>query len=65
MTNADSPAVVGDSRRLQIERLVAGGDAMARDADGRVVFVEGALPGETVDVEFIVVKRDFARARLN
>ena len=65
MTNADSPAIVGDSRRLHIERLVAGGDAMARDADGRVVFVEGALPGETVDVAFVVVKRDFARARLN
>ena len=64
MTSPETPAVVGDSRQLQIERLVAGGDAMARDADGRVVFVEGALPGETVDVELIVVKRDFARGRV-
>ena len=37
---------------------------MARDTDGRVVFVEAALPGETVDVEFTEVKRDFARAQL-
>lgn len=37
---------------------------MARDTDGRVVFVDGALPGETADVEFIEEKRDFARARL-
>jgi 23S rRNA (uracil1939-C5)-methyltransferase len=56
--------VTGSIRRLHIERLVAGGDAMARDTDGRVVFVDGALPGETADVEFIEEKRDFARARL-
>jgi 23S rRNA (uracil1939-C5)-methyltransferase len=56
--------VTGSNRRLHIERLVAGGDAMARDTDGRVVFVDGALPGETADVEFIEEKRDFARARL-
>jgi len=29
--------VTSSVRRLQIERLVAGGDAMARDTDGRVV----------------------------
>lgn len=56
--------MTGSNRRLHIERLVAGGDAMARDTDGRVVFVDGALPGETADVEFIEEKRDFARARL-
>ncbi|NBO79651.1 MAG: class I SAM-dependent RNA methyltransferase [Actinobacteria bacterium] len=55
---------VGTRRELTIERLVAGGDALARDADGRVVFVDAALPGETVEVEFVEVKRDFARARL-
>lgn len=48
--------------QLRIERLVAGGDAMARDSDGRVVFVEGALPDEVVDVELVEEKRDFARA---
>jgi len=50
--------------QLRIERLVAGGDAMARDSDGRVVFVEGALPDEVVDVELVEEKRDFARARV-
>ncbi len=62
MTSADSPAEVGATRQLLIERLVAGGDAMARDADGRVVFVDNALPGETVEAVFVEVKRDFARA---
>ncbi len=43
------------------DRLVAGGDAMARDIDGRVVFVRGALPGEEVEVDLESTKKDFAR----
>jgi 23S rRNA (uracil1939-C5)-methyltransferase len=43
------------------DRLVAGGDAMARDVDGRVVFVRGALPGEEVEVAIESEKKDFAR----
>lgn len=35
---------------VRAERLVAGGDALARRDDGRVVLVAGALPGETVRV---------------
>jgi 23S rRNA (uracil1939-C5)-methyltransferase len=50
--------------QLTPDRLVAGGDAMARDTDGRVVFVEGALPGELVEVEIELAKKDFARGRL-
>ena len=46
---------------VRAEKLVAGGDALAHLADGRVVFVEGALPGETVVVEVHTSKRDFAR----
>ena len=37
---------------------------MARDVDGRVVFIEGALPGEIVEVEIETSKKDFARGRL-
>ena len=33
------------------DRLVAGGEALARHPDGRVVLVAGALPGEQVEVE--------------
>jgi 23S rRNA (uracil1939-C5)-methyltransferase len=52
-------------QRLEIERVVAGGDGLAREASGRVVFVPGALPGEVVDVEISgKAKKDFARARL-
>ena len=44
--------------------MVAGGDAIARDADGRVVFVEGALPGERVQAEVLSARRNHAMARV-
>ena len=47
---------------LRAERLVAGGDALARDGDGRVVFVTGALPGELVRATIVAEWRDYARA---
>jgi len=47
------------------ERLVAGGEALARqeggEHDGRVVFVDGALPGELVEVDVASAKKDYAR----
>lgn len=46
---------------LRTTGVAAGGDAVARDDDGRVVFVTGALPGETVAVELDEEKPRFAR----
>lgn len=42
--------------------MAAGGDAIARAEDGRVVFVQGALPGEQVLARLIETKRDYGRA---
>lgn len=36
--------------QLEVERTVAGGAGLAREPEGRVVLVEGALPGERVEV---------------
>ncbi len=47
---------------VRAERMVAGGDAMARLADGRVAFVTGALPGEEVGVELRNDRKDFVKA---
>ena len=47
---------------LRPRTVVAGGDAIAKDGDGRVVFVTGALPGELVSAEITAVKKDFRRA---
>jgi 23S rRNA (uracil1939-C5)-methyltransferase len=47
---------------LTISGMAAGGDAIARDDDGKVTFVTGALPGERVRVEITDRRRDFDRA---
>jgi 23S rRNA (uracil1939-C5)-methyltransferase len=44
--------------------MAAGGDAIARDPSGRVVFVTGALPGERVVAEVVAERRDYARSRV-
>ncbi|MGH9124730.1 MAG: class I SAM-dependent RNA methyltransferase [Acidimicrobiales bacterium] len=41
--------------------MVAGGAALAHDEAGRVVFVDGALPGETVAVQLTEARADYAR----
>jgi 23S rRNA (uracil1939-C5)-methyltransferase len=49
--------------QLTVEpELAHGGAAIAR-VDGRVVFVEGAAPGETVEAEVTHRRRDFWRAQ--
>jgi 23S rRNA (uracil1939-C5)-methyltransferase len=48
---------------LTAGRIVAGGNALARADDGRVVLVEGALPGERVAVEITQDRRDLLKAR--
>lgn len=49
---------------LRVERLAAGGETVARAEDGRVVFVTGAVPGETVRVEIVEARPRFLRARV-
>ncbi len=44
--------------------MIAGGDAIARDDDGRVVFVNGALPDERVKVEILETRPTYAMARV-
>lgn len=46
---------------VRIEKVVAEGDGFAHLDDGKVIFVEGALPGELVDVRIVKSSKDFAR----
>lgn len=57
MKRTDNPRI-----RCTIEKCVYGGDGLAR-VDGRVVFVPGTLPGETVEAQVLQAKRSFLRAR--
>jgi 23S rRNA (uracil1939-C5)-methyltransferase len=47
---------------LRPERFVAGGEALAHDADGRIVFVRGGIPGDEVTVIEVERKADWSRA---
>jgi 23S rRNA (uracil1939-C5)-methyltransferase len=44
--------------------MVAGGDAISRDQEGRVVFVAGALPGERVRADVVRERKSHAMARV-
>lgn len=61
-TRAATAGAAADGESVTVEKMAAGGDGIARLADGRVVFVRGALPGETVTVTITTDKRDFAKA---
>ncbi|MGH9223880.1 MAG: TRAM domain-containing protein, partial [Acidimicrobiales bacterium] len=50
--------------RLAPTAMAAGGSALARLEDGRVVFVDGAVPGDVVSARLTEEKRDFARATI-
>lgn len=47
---------------LRIDRVVAGGLGLGRDAGGRIVLVEGALPGERVRAAVLEEKPKLVRA---
>jgi 23S rRNA (uracil1939-C5)-methyltransferase len=49
--------------RLNVHALDAAGHGIARNAAGKVVFVEGALGGETVDAQVLRSKPKFDTAR--
>jgi 23S rRNA (uracil1939-C5)-methyltransferase len=56
--------VTGPSAPLDVTGLATGGEGVAREADGRVVFVDGALPGERVTVVIESEHKGHARGRL-
>ncbi len=45
---------------LPIKKLIYGGNGLARDEQGKAIFVSCALPGETVDVKIVREKKDYA-----
>jgi 23S rRNA (uracil1939-C5)-methyltransferase len=54
--------IAGTSIELAPTRVVAGGDGLAHGPDGRVVLVEGGLPGERVLADIVEVHKSWSRA---
>ena len=49
---------------VPVSRIAFGGDGVGRLPDGKVCFIPGALPGETVRAEITHEAKSFARARI-
>ena len=49
--------------QLQIDDLAFGGRGVAKD-DGKVIFVDGGLPGDTVMARITRVKPDYCESRV-
>ena len=49
---------------IEVERMAHGGEGVGRDASGRIVFVDGGLPGERVQVGLDETRERHARGRL-
>jgi 23S rRNA (uracil1939-C5)-methyltransferase len=47
---------------LFIQKLIYGGNGLARDENGKTVFVSMALPGEEVSAKIVREKKDYAEA---
>ena len=56
-------AGVDPAEHLVVTATARDGAGIARSADGRVMFVEDALPGETVTAEVLRVEKRWSRAR--
>jgi len=52
----------GDEIEIDLTGIAHGGTAVGRTAEGRVVFVADAIPGERVRARLTEVKKQFARA---
>ncbi len=59
-----SSAPLGVVARVTLSDLAAGGEAVGRLADGRVVFVPGGATGEVVEVAIDAVRKGYARGSL-
>ncbi len=63
-SEAPAEAAAPDLVELVIDELAAGGDAVGRGSDGRVVFLPHAAPGERVRARLVDAHRQYARADL-
>jgi 23S rRNA (uracil1939-C5)-methyltransferase len=63
VTSFEADQQTAETVEVRPSAMVAGGSAIARGDDGRVLFVEGALPGEAVRADITGEHRNHATAR--
>lgn len=62
-SHPSGPAAAASDEWLQVESVDLDGQGVAHRADGKVVFIEGALPNEQVRVEVLKRKNQWEKAR--
>lgn len=58
---AQAPAPTTSRQVLTVEKFAPGGQGFGRLADGRVAFVDGAVPGDVIAVDSMVEKSGYVR----
>ena len=53
-----------DPSSLRVTGLASGGDGVGRLSDGRVVFVDGGVPGDCVELADLTVRKKVIKARI-
>ncbi len=59
-----APKTNGEVVEVAIERIAKGGDGVGIGPDGRVIFVDGGVPGDRAEVQITVDKKRFRRGEL-
>lgn len=62
--DAANKLAVGTSVRAEITAMAHGGEGIARLEDGRVAFIRGGFPGDSVTVRVTELKKKFARGEV-
>lgn len=62
MLSFDPAMKRGDTFETQVQSLAFGGRGVGRAPDGRVAFVEGALPQETIRAAYTKIKKEYVEA---
>lgn len=60
----EARSLTSDTVTLKIDRLTYGPDAIAKDSDGKAIFVSGGVPGDTVKAEIVEDAGRYAKARI-
>ncbi|MDT0501142.1 MULTISPECIES: TRAM domain-containing protein [unclassified Halomonas] len=60
----DASSREGEAQGLMIERLAHDGRGVTHDAEGKTLFVDGALPGERVEVAVHLTRKRFDEAHV-
>lgn len=58
-------SAVGTEQTIQVERIAKGGKGIGVSENGKTIFVEGSIPGESVEVKIVSEKKSFLDSKVS